>query len=125
MKTTIQITRDKIDGRPALPAAPGCGAVVEFCGVVRAEEAGVTIEALEYEAYEPMVTREIERILTDLGKLHPCAVVEVIHRIGRIPAGEAAIVVRVEAKHRAGAFRLLEEFMNRLKQDVPIWKKVP
>jgi molybdopterin synthase catalytic subunit len=32
--------------------------------------------------------------------------------------------VRIEAKHRAEAFGMLAEFMNRLKTDVPIWKKV-
>jgi molybdopterin synthase catalytic subunit len=39
--------------------------------------------------------------------------------------GEAAIVVRVEAKHRAEAFGMLAAFMDRLKQDVPIWKVKP
>jgi molybdopterin synthase catalytic subunit len=44
--------------------------------------------------------------------------------VGRVPAGEASILVRVAAKHRAEAFGMLAEFMDRLKRDVPIWKKV-
>jgi molybdopterin synthase catalytic subunit len=41
-----------------------------------------------------------------------------------VPVGEASIVVRIEAKHRAEAFGMLGEFMDRLKRDVPIWKRV-
>jgi molybdopterin synthase catalytic subunit len=37
--------------------------------------------------------------------------------------GEAAIYVGVAGKHRAEAFTLLMDFMDRLKQDVPIWKR--
>lgn len=103
----------------------GCGAVVEFAGIVRAVEDGREIAGLDYEAYEPMAGREMERILDELAEVHPCEAVEVLHRVGYVPAGEASILVRIEAKHRAEAFGLLEEFMIRLKRDVPIWKRVP
>jgi molybdopterin molybdotransferase len=46
----------------------------------------------------------------------------VIHRIGVVPVGEAAIYVGIAGRHRAEAFALLGEFMDRLKKDVPIWK---
>jgi molybdopterin synthase catalytic subunit len=55
---------------------------------------------------------------------YPCHDVEIWHRIGRVPVGEASILVRIEAKHRAEAFGMLAAFMDRLKHDVPIWKKV-
>jgi len=99
------------------------GALVEFCGVVRAEEGGKAIAALEYEAYEPMARRVMASILEQLMRRHECLHAEVIHRIGVVRAGEAAIVVRVAAKHREPAFRLLTEFMDLLKQDVPVWKR--
>jgi molybdopterin molybdotransferase len=47
----------------------------------------------------------------------------VIHRLGVVPAGEAAIYVGLAGQHRAEAFALLAQFMDRLKQDVPIWKR--
>ena len=125
MRTSIQITAGRLaewDGVGR--AADGGGAVVEFAGIVRAEEEGREIAGLDYEAYEPMVRREVERILEELAPLHPCLAVEVRHRVGHVPAGEAAILVRIEAKHRMEAFRMLEDFMIRLKRDVPIWKKV-
>jgi len=99
------------------------GAWLEFHGVVRGEENGQTIHALEYEAYPEMATREIRRLLQEISTRHPCLAAEVIHRIGVIPVGETAIYVGVASPHRGEAIALLTEFMDRLKQDVPIWKR--
>ena len=54
---------------------------------------------------------------------HPWA--EVIHRLGTVPVGETSLFVRVRAPHRSEAFQLLTSFLDRLKQDVPIWKTQP
>jgi len=40
-----------------------------------------------------------------------------------VSAGEAAIYVGIASAHRAEGFALLAAFMDRLKQDVPIWKR--
>jgi molybdopterin synthase catalytic subunit len=100
----------------------GSGAVVRFDGRVRPEEKGEQIEALLYEAYEPMAKHQMGKILLELGQIHPCLGVRVRHRVGVVPVGESAILVEVSSKHRAEAFALLTAFMDRLKQDVPIWK---
>ena len=100
----------------------GCGAAVEFFGIVRREENGEPIAALEYEAYQPMAELQMQRIIRELLIAYPCEVVRVIHRIGVVPVGEAAIAVQVASRHRAAAFSFLACFMDRLKQDVPIWK---
>ena len=124
MKIRIEIAREPLAARGVTSADGASGAVVEFAGVVRGEEGGVAIAGLDYEAYEMMARTEMERILRELGRAFPCSSVEVAHRIGRVPVGEASIVVRIQAKHRAEAFGMLAEFMDRLKRDVPIWKKV-
>ena len=99
------------------------GAWLEFRGVVRDEENGQRISALEYEAYPEMAWREIRRLLEEISLRHPCLAAKVIHRVGIIPVGETAIYVGVAASHRGEAIALLAEFMDRLKQDVPIWKR--
>lgn len=109
---------------PAEKPEINAGAVVRFEGRVRPEENNATIEALQYEAYEPMAQKQMEKIARELNEQHPCLAVRVRHRLGRVPVGDAAIVVEVRAKHRGEAFAFLAEFMNRLKQDVPIWKAV-
>lgn len=119
----VQLTPQRLEDLPALSTVAGpVGARVEFLGIVRDEENGCPIAALEYEAYQPMAEREIERLLHELGREHPCQRVQVLHRLGIVPVGEAAIIVRVLAAHRREAFALLARFMDRLKQDVPIWK---
>lgn len=123
MKIEIRLTDIPIAEHLSAPASGvGAGAWVEFRGMVRGEENGGVIAALEYEAYSPMAETEIRRIITELTSGQSCLFVRVIHRVGIVPVGEAAICVGIAARHRAEAFGLLTEFMNRLKQDVPIWK---
>jgi molybdopterin synthase catalytic subunit len=124
MEIEIQITHAPIaEHLPPPTAATGLGAWVEFRGVVRGEENGRSIAALEYEAYSPMAEREMRRIIEELAAPARCLAVRVIHRVGVIPVGEAAIYVGIAGRHRAEAFGLLAAFMDRLKQDVPIWKR--
>ena len=99
------------------------GAWLEFRGIVRGEENGQAISALEYEAYPEMAGREIRRLLADISTRHPCLAVKVVHRVGIIPVGDTAIYVGVASPHRGEVIALLAEFMDRLKQDVPIWKR--
>jgi molybdopterin synthase catalytic subunit len=124
MKIEIRLTDIPIAEHLSAPASGvGAGAWVEFRGMVRGEENGGVIAALEYEAYSPMAETEIRRIITELTSGQSCLFVRVIHRVGIVPVGEAAIYVGVAARHRAETFGLLTDFMDRLKQDVPIWKR--
>ncbi len=125
MKISIRISQSAISEGDAPIATDGCGALAEFRGVVRPEEAGAAIAGLDYEAYQPMAEMEMERILRGLTPQFPCEAVTVVHRVGHVPAGETSLLVRVAAKHRAEAFGLLTAFLDRLKEDVPIWKLRP
>ena len=115
---TLQSTALQLD--ESVPT--GSGALVRFEGRVRPEENGVLIDALIYEAYMPMAQKQMENILRELAQTWPCLLARVRHRTGRVPVGDAAIVVEVSSKHRAAAFALASAFMDRLKQEVPIWK---
>lgn len=124
MHVNVTITGQPIDLRRELPAelAARAGAVVEFAGLVRGEEGGLPIAALEYEAYSPMAENLMRRIVGELAATQPCLYVRVTHRVGLVPVGEVAIQVVVAAAHRAEAFAMATGFMDRLKADVPIWK---
>ena len=124
MDLNVTLTDAPIAEQISAPLPAGSyGVWLEFRGVVREDEAGRKIAALEYEAYPEMAVREIRRLLEEISQRHPCLAVRVIHRIGLIPVGEAAIYVGVASRHRAEGLALLAEFMDRLKQDVPIWKR--
>lgn len=98
------------------------GAVVEFHGVVRATEGDAQLDGLFYEAYEPMARREFDRIISQLLATHTPQEVCIIHRLGFVPVGEASLYVRVESRHRGAALAFCGELIDRMKQDVPIWK---
>lgn len=121
MHVTIHFTDRMI---PVANVSPcdGAGALIEFQGIVRGVEDGATIGGLLYEIYQPMAERMIRRIVEQLNVAQPCQAFHVIHRHGLVPVGEAAIYVRIEARHRGEAIRMLELFMDRLKAEVPIWK---
>jgi molybdopterin synthase catalytic subunit len=105
--------------------SPEIGACVEFQGIVRASEKGATLTGLEYEAYEPMAEAELEKIIMELASQHPCTFLLFIHRLGWVPVGEASLFIRVLAAHREEALAFCGELISRMKQDVPIWKRVP
>lgn len=98
------------------------GAISTFSGIVREHESGEKIQGLEYEAYTSMAKKVMSNIITSLMEEYPILSALVVHRIGKIPVGECAIYVRVVAEHRKEAFAVVQRFMDRLKQDVPIWK---
>ena len=124
MEIHIQLTDHPIPASLPPSAHLGtAGAWTEFRGLVRTEENRRLIIALDYQAYRQMAELELRRLLADLAAQHPCLSVHVIHRVGVVPVGEAAIYVGIASAHRAEGFAMLSAFMDRLKKDVPIWKR--
>jgi molybdopterin converting factor subunit 1 len=103
-------------------AGPGRGGVVTFTGTVRDETRGRRVLRLEYEAYVPMAERKLAEIGAEVGRAHG-AEVAIVHRIGVLAPGDAAVVIACAAPHRTPAFRACEACIEALKKDVPIWKR--
>jgi molybdopterin molybdotransferase len=123
MNAEIELTREPIPQAVPQPAVGAHGAWLEFRGVVRGEENGEKISALEYEAYPKMAELEIRRLVAEIFTRHPCLAIKIIHRVGIVPVGETAIYAGISSAHRAQAIAFLTEFMDKLKRDVPIWKR--
>ncbi len=100
---------------------PGVGAVVSFTGVCRSE--GGRLSALELEHYPGMAEGEIGRIADEATRRWPLAAVTIIHRHGRIPAGDNIVLVVVGSSHRHAAFEAAGWLMDYLKTRAPFWKK--
>jgi molybdopterin synthase catalytic subunit len=109
--------------QPVLTSRGAVGAVVEFSGIVREQEGDARIAGLSYETYEPMARREFDRICAELSALHPVHRLLLIHRLGDVAAGEPSLYVRVEARNRGPALAFCGELIDRMKEDVPIWKR--
>lgn len=101
----------------------GAGAVVGFVGTVRDHTGPHDVVALEYEAYVEMAERYLRKIGDEISERWPDARAAILHRIGRLDVGEASVVIAVAAPHRADAFDGCRHAIERLKADVPIWKK--
>ena len=119
------LTRDVIDTRKLVEALqrPEDGAVVAFDGVVRNNTKGRPTQYLEYECYEEMAEAQMARIGLEIAAQFAIGRIGIIHRLGRLEIGEASVVVAVTAPHRKPAFEAALEGINRLKREVPIWKK--
>lgn len=101
--------------------APGFGAVVVFLGTVRNHHAGRAVEKLTYSAYRRMAEDTLAKIVSDLEASGPR--VAIVHRLGEVAVGEASVVIAVGSPHRAAAYEASRTALERLKAEVPIWKR--
>lgn len=99
------------------------GAVVTFDGVVRNNTKGRRTQYLEYECYEELALRQMAQIGREIADKFAVGRMGIVHRLGRLEIGEASVVVVATAPHRKPAFEAALEAINRLKREVPIWKK--
>jgi molybdopterin converting factor subunit 1 len=99
------------------------GGIATFTGVVRRQSRGQRVVRLEYEAYRPMAERTVREIGAQLMMVEPGVRLAIVHRVGVLAVGEAAVVIAAAAAHRAAAFDVCRAAIDRLKESVPIWKK--
>jgi len=122
----IQVTDEPIDAQAVLAAveSPRAGAGLLFLGVVRDHNDGRRVRFLEYEAYQPMAERSLRELVASLeAEFGPGLGVAIVHRVGRLEIGEASVAIAVSSAHRDAAYRASRAAIERLKRDVPIWKK--
>jgi molybdopterin synthase catalytic subunit len=120
-----RLTHEKIDANALLAeiANASDGAQVLFLGIVRNHHQGREVLRIDYEAYEPMALKELQKIADEEAAKHGLERVLVVHRFGRHEIGDASVAVVIASAHRAAAFEAAKRIMDRIKQDVPIWKK--
>jgi molybdopterin synthase catalytic subunit len=104
-------------------AGPERGAVVVFLGTVRNHHAGQSVEKLTYNAYRRMAEDALARIVAELEAAAPGLRAAIVHRLGEVPVGEASVVIAVASPHRAAAYDASRTALERLKAEVPIWKR--
>ena len=119
------IVRTRIESRALVERLqrPEDGAVIVFEGVVRNNTKGRQTESLEYECYEQMALEQMARIGREIAAGLSIGRIGIVHRLGRLQVGEASVAVVVSAPHRGPAFEAARQGIDRLKREVPIWKK--
>jgi len=126
MTPLVAVTRDPLSLEALTAAvadgAGADGAVTSFAGLVRQDNLGRKVAFLEYEAYEPLAVKGLQRIVDEVRANWPSAKLGVHHRIGKLDLGDASIVIVAASPHRGDAFAACRYTIERVKQIVPIWK---
>jgi molybdopterin synthase catalytic subunit len=120
--TAISSAPLDLDALVRAVSSPGQGAVTSFLGIVRNENLNRRVTHLEYEAYEPLAVRALNRIREEARERWPAVELGIHHRIGRLGIGEASVAIAAASGHRADAFAACRYAIERVKQIVPIWK---
>jgi molybdopterin synthase catalytic subunit len=124
-----------VDQAIAAVESDSAGAVVSFSGVVRNHDGGKPVERLSYSAH-PTAHQVMADVVAQLvaeekaagssagGGGSPQSVrIWAAHRIGMLDIGDSALVCAVSAAHRGQAFAVCSELVDRIKEQVPIWKE--
>jgi molybdopterin synthase catalytic subunit len=121
----VRVTDEPLDPNEAVGfvADPGAGGTVLFSGTVRDHSDAGPVTGLEYEAWEERAAELLSAIGDEVLQKWPVCKVALLHRIGRLSVGEVSVLVCCSAPHRAEAFDAARHGIERIKQDVPIWKK--
>jgi molybdopterin synthase catalytic subunit len=104
-------------------AHPDAGAVASFVGRCRARSGSTPVLALELDLYQGFTDTVIAGKLLALSATPGVDGLLVIHRHGRIEAGEAIVLVAVAGPHRRAAITVMDRTMDWLKVKAPFWKK--
>lgn len=96
------------------------GAIASFTGIVRCEN---DITALSIEHHPVMSYKALEKLCTNTAQLYGLLSVTIIHRYGTLKLGEPIVFVAAASAHRTEAMQAIIYMMDRLKTDVPLWKK--
>jgi molybdopterin synthase catalytic subunit len=121
----VRVTADvlSVDEALAAVADPGAGGTCVFIGTVRDHSQAGVVTGLRYEAWEELAITRLRDIAEELAEKWPLKGVAILHRTGDLAIGEISVVVACSAPHRADAFEACRHGIERLKEDVPIWKK--
>lgn len=118
-----------VDQAIAAVESDTAGAVVSFSGVVRNHDGGKPVDRLSYSAH-PTAHQVMADVVAGLVAEHAAAGTEskpvriwAAHRTGMLEIGDPALVCAVSAAHRGQAFAVCAELVDRIKEQVPIWKE--
>lgn len=124
MEQPEYVTLDSLIAK--IKRSPGyreAGAIGTFTGVVREMADNERTEALEFESFDAVAKERIKAIEDDLKKREGILDIIIYHKTGRIEAGQDIVFIVILSGHRQELFPALKDAIERVKAEVPIWKK--
>jgi molybdopterin synthase catalytic subunit len=124
-RVLVRVTSEPLDPADALAwvANAASGGTCVFVGTVRDHSDSGGVTGLTYEAWEEEAAKRMREVADEMLDKWPVRRAALLHRIGELAIGDAAVVVACSAPHRAEAFEACRHGIERTKGDVPIWKK--
>jgi molybdopterin synthase catalytic subunit len=121
----IELTNEPIDFAALTESvrSPMAGAVVLFLGTVREMTGDRRTIALDYEGYPDMARERMRAIAANACGRWPVVAAAIVHRLGHMELGDVSVAVAVSCPHRKDAFDAGRFLIDRLKEEVPIWKQ--
>lgn len=100
------------------------GAIAQFIGVVRGiTTKGEKVQKLKLEAYKEKANEVLNKICKELAEKHGIVNVQIHHLLGEFGVGEDLVYVSIAGSHRSDVFPILQEAVERYKNEVPVFKK--
>ena len=100
-----------------------CGASVIFLGSVKSEMNGKKVIKLELDAYVEMAEKKLQEIEIDAKKKYSIVESSIIHRDGELCVGDSIVLIIVNSIDRTKSFEAAKYILERLKEEVPLFKK--
>lgn len=140
----LKLTNERLSINEVTKAvsAPNCGAISLFVGTTRDSFEGKEVLQLEYEAYESMAYKSMQKICLEMREKWKAIVNIAIHhrlydlfynlylyssflfsRLGVVPVTESSVIIAISSPHRGDALEATQWCIDTLKKTVPIWKK--
>jgi len=122
MTPLIRVQEEDFDpaAEIALLERSEAGAVATFTGLVRGEG---DLVAMQLEHYPAMTEPALAGIAADAVSRWALVALTIVHRVGRLAAGERIVFVGAASRHRAEAISAMHSVIDRLKTDAPFWKR--
>jgi molybdopterin synthase catalytic subunit len=111
-----------LDALCAGVAAPECGGLATFQGLVRNHHEGREVLGIEYSAYDEMAETVCASIVGEAETRWPVRI-GLLHRVGELQVGDVAVAIVAAGAHRDEAFAACRYVIEEVKRRVPIWKR--
>jgi len=100
-----------------------CGASVIFVGTVKSPMDGKRVIKLELDAYIEMAEKKLIEIQEDAKEKFSIKESTIIHRYGELLVGDNIVLIIVKSIDRTKSFDGAKYILERLKDEVPLFKK--
>ena len=100
------------------------GAHQTFMGQIRQDKhQHQTVVAISYSAQEEMCNVLAEKLREEMITKYDLSCIHIYHSLGRVNVGELCFFVFLSGRHRSNTFKAIEECVNRIKAELPIFGK--